>query len=74
MALLLMPHATKAAQVGSVLLMALQTASLNSASDELIVLTNVGLEDVDVKDWEIQYQSTAGTTWTTKAILTGVIV
>lgn len=73
MAYITVPQTVKAAQTNSVLIMALQTASLHSASDEVIVLTNVGLEHVDVKDWEIQYRSTAGTTWTTKATLTGVI-
>lgn len=61
------------AQSGSgVVISELQTGGTN-ASAEYIKLSNNTLGIVDVKDWKVQYRSSAGSTWTTRAVLTGVI-
>lgn len=68
-----MPKITYAevAPVQTIVIFALQTASVNSAGDEFVVLMNIGESEIDLLNWELQYQSTAGTTWSVKAKLTG---
>lgn len=56
----------------SMLIYAIQTASTVSASDELVVLMNISDQPINLKDWELQYQSTAGSTWSVKSKLTAV--
>ena len=65
---------SSALQQSEVVIFALQTASAQSAGDEVIVLFNRSDQPISLTGWELQYQSTAGTTWSTKARLTGVIM
>ncbi len=68
---ILKPH-VHAAPVQGLVIFAIQTASETSAGDEAVVLMNIGSEAQTLQGMELQYQSTAGTTWSTKALLSGV--
>ncbi len=51
----------------------LQTGSANSSSEEFVELHNLGGSTVDLTGWTIGYLSSSGSTWTSKAELSGKI-
>lgn len=57
----------------NLLIVELQTGGLSDASSEFVLIANVGGGVIDLSSWKVQYQSAAGSTWTTKATLQGTL-
>lgn len=70
---------TQAAPVGAervsttrVLINEIQT-ELDDANQEFVELVNVSTDDIDLSGWTLQYRAATGTTWTEKAVLSGIL-
>lgn len=56
-----------------VLISEAQTGSLSSASEEFVELYNNSEETIDLSGWRLEYKSATGTSWTSKAVLSGLV-
>lgn len=56
-----------------ILLVEMQPGSAISATDEFVELYNDGFTAQKLQGWKVQYKSASGSTWQTKAELTGTI-
>lgn len=57
----------------NVLIVELQTGSLDAAGEEFIELYNPNDAEIDMIDWLVQYKSASSEDWKTKSVLGGVI-
>ena len=73
-AALAFPAAAQPAHNPTVIIVELQTASLESASDEFVEIYNPELQPQDLEGWKLQYKSASGATWQTKAELAGTML
>lgn len=62
-----------AAPADHLLISELQTGSSDSASQEFVEIYNPTTNPVDLSGWKIEYKSAAGSSWSQKAVLAGVL-